>query len=249
MPYARNDGLDIYYEAHGAGPPLVLLHGFTAQSSQWQGYGYAGALQRSHRVILIDARGHGRSAKPHAHSAYRLETRLSDIAAVLDELGIGRAHFCGYSMGGWLAFGMAFHHPQRVASLIVGGAHPYEEKLDAFRGVDGSDPDAFIAALERFIGERIGSQARRSILQNDLAALCAAATGRDSFAPCLGALSVPLLLFVGERDQRLALVRRAAEAAGARLVVLPDRNHANALAARAALLPHIETFLQVAGPA
>ncbi|HJW54403.1 MAG TPA: hypothetical protein VJ577_03945, partial [Burkholderiaceae bacterium] len=67
------------------------------------------------------------------------------------------------------------------------------------------------------------------------------------FAPCLHALSVPLLLFVGDRDQRLALVRRAADViAGARLVVLPGQNHAVALAAGAALMPHIEAFLQTA---
>lgn len=246
MPYARNDGIDIYYEEHGAGAPLVLLHGFTAQSAQWRAYGYVGELQRTHRLILIDARGHGRSARPHAREAYALQDRLADIVAVLDVLGIERAHFCGYSMGGWLAFGMAFHHPQRVASLIVGGAHPYEEKFDAFDGVDGSDPDAFIAALERFIGERVGSQTRAVILQNDLHALCAAATDRAGFADRLGALAVPLLMFVGECDQRLAAVRQAAAQLNAALVVLPGLGHANALAARVTLLPHIKAFLRAA---
>lgn len=245
MPYARNDGIDIYYEVHGAGPPLVLLHGFTAQSGQWKAYGYVDQLQRSHQVILIDLRGHGRSAKPHEPSAYRLQLRLADIAAVLRECGIARAHFFGYSMGGWLAFAMALHHPEMVASLIVGGAHPYEEKLDAFAGVNGRDADAFIAALERFIGERIGSQVRPLILQNDLAALCAAAVDRDGLAPRLGALAAPLLLFVGDRDQRLEPVRRAAaEIGNARLVVLPGLGHASALSGRVALMPHIEAFLQ-----
>lgn len=245
MPFARNDGVDIYYEVHGAGPPLVLLHGFTAQSAQWKAYGYVDALRQSHQVILIDARGHGKGAKPHERSAYRLQARLADIIAVLDALDVDRAHFCGYSMGGWLAFGMAIHFPQRVASLIGGGAHPYEEKFDAFCGVDGNDPDAFIAALEQFIGERIAAQARSFILQNDLVALCAAATDRDSFAPHLSMLAVPVLLFVGERDQRLEQVRRAAaEITGAQLIVLPGHNHASALSACAALMPHIGAFLQ-----
>lgn len=244
MPYAHHADIAIHYEVHGAGPPLVLLHGFTAQSSQWQLYGYVNALQRSHQLILIDARGHGRSAKPHARSAYRLQERLADIVAVLDALDIGRAHFCGYSMGGWLAFGMACHHPRRVASLIVGGAHPYEERFDAFHGVDGSDPDAFIAALERFIGERIGSQARAAVLQNDLAALCAAATDRESLAVCLGRTAVPSLLFVGERDRRLPLVQHAATAPGSSgPAILPGLGHAGALSARAALMPHILAFL------
>ncbi|KIF82773.1 alpha/beta fold hydrolase [Noviherbaspirillum autotrophicum] len=244
MPYAHNDGIDIYYETHGEGPPLVLLHGFTAQSAQWQAYGYVDELRQSHRLILIDARGHGNSAKPHERSAYRLEQRLGDIVAVLDALGIACAHFCGYSMGGWLAFGMACHHPQRVASLIVGGAHPYQETFDTFEGVDGADPDAFIAALEGFIGERIGARARAVILDNDLAALCAAAVDRASFAAWLPSLAVPLLMFVGERDQRLAPVRRAAAELDAALVVLPHYGHGGALAARAALMPHFRAFLQ-----
>lgn len=247
MPYAHNDGFDIYYETHGAGPPLVLLHGFTASSAQWKAYGYVDALQQSHRVILIDARGHGASAKPHERSAYRQERRLADIVAVLDALDIERAHFCGYSMGGWLAFGMAFHHPRRVASLIVGGAHPYEETFEAFEGIGGIDdidPDAFMAALERFIGERIGAQARAAILDNDLAALCAAAVDRASFAACLPSLAAPLLMFVGGRDQRLESVRRAAAELDAPLIELPSYGHAGALAARAALLPRIAAFLQ-----
>lgn len=245
MPYANNEGVDIYYEVHGAGPPLVLLHGFTAQSSQWSAYGYVDELQRSHQLILIDLRGHGRSAKPHERNAYRLQTRLADIAAVLAELGIGRAHFCGYSMGGWLAFGMALFHPTMVASLIVGGAHPYEEKFDAFNGVDGTDQEAFVAALEQFIGERIGRQARSVILQNDLVALCAAAIDRDSFSSRLSELAAPLFMFVGDRDQRLAPMQRAAaEVDGSALIVLPNLGHATALSARATLMPHIKAFLQ-----
>jgi pimeloyl-ACP methyl ester carboxylesterase len=78
------------------------------------------------------------------------------VVAVLDALNIPKAHFCGYSMGGWVGFGMARYARHRVHSLIIGGACPCREsRWDAFRQVDGTDPDAFIAPLEEGIGERI----------------------------------------------------------------------------------------------
>jgi pimeloyl-ACP methyl ester carboxylesterase len=82
-----------------------------------------------------------------------LPLRVSDIVAVLDELGIEKAHYYGYSMGGWIGFGMAKHASDPLRTLIIGGAHPYADKAEPFYGVDGTDPDAFIAAMEKFVGQ------------------------------------------------------------------------------------------------
>lgn len=244
MPYADNNGTRIWYEARGEGEALVLLHGFTSSSAHWKVGGYLSALEKSHRVVLIDLRGHGKSAKPQESAAYTLEQRLTDIDAVLRELGIARAHFCGFSMGGWLACAMAASQPQRVASLIVGGAHPYDENFAPFAHLDGSDPDAFIDALEQFLGEAIPPAARRMMLLNDLRALCAAATDRASLESELERIRVPLLMFVGDRDQRLAAVQRAAQAMQAKLVIVPEAGHTNTLDASGILLPEIRLFLR-----
>jgi pimeloyl-ACP methyl ester carboxylesterase len=83
----------------------------------------------------------------------------------------GGAHFFGYSVGGWIAFGLAVHHPALVRSLIVGGAHPYEDTLASFQRADGTDQNVFIAALEGFIGERVSELAKPMRLQNDLIVL------------------------------------------------------------------------------
>lgn len=243
MPFADNNGMRIWYEARGEGEPLVMLHGFTSSSAHWKVYGYASALEKSHRVVLVDLRGHGKSAKPHERQAYALEQRLADIDAVLRELDIGSAHFCGFSMGGWLAYAMAARSPDMVKSLVIGGAHPYEESFAPFAGVDGSDPDTFIAALERFLGENITPEVRRMMLLNDLRALCAAATDRVSLAPALEGLQLPSMMFVGDRDQRLAAVQRAAQAMEARLVIVPGIAHAGTLSASAVLIPEIKSFL------
>jgi pimeloyl-ACP methyl ester carboxylesterase len=244
MPFVHNDGIDIYYEIHGEGEPLVLLHGFVASSLQWHRWDYVDELKRSHQLVLIDLRGHGRSEKPHTHDEYTLEKRLADICAVLNALAIERAHFMGYSMGGWLAYGMAVRHGEMVASLMIGGAHPYAESFQSFDGVDGRDADVFVAALEKFSGERISSQFKPVILQNDLVALAAAATDRDGFGSDLHRITQPLLLFAGELDQRLEQIQRAAKVLDCHdLLIVPGANHAGALTGGKILLPSMKKFL------
>src|SRR5215471_13174551 len=105
MPYADNDGVRIHYQVEGEGPPLVLQHGFSESVVDWYEAGYVDALRSDYRLILIDARGHGASDKPHDPDAYELERRVADVVAVLDGLAIGKAVFWGYSMGGWIGFG------------------------------------------------------------------------------------------------------------------------------------------------
>ena len=125
MPYADNRGVRIHYEVEGTGPPLVLQHGFTDSIGGWRQFGYVDALKGSYRLILLDARGHGASDKPRDPAAYDMALRASDVVAVLDELGVERAHYLGYSMGGRIGFDTARLALERLRSLLIGGAHPY----------------------------------------------------------------------------------------------------------------------------
>src|SRR5262249_18139552 len=106
-----NHGTRIYYQSEGTGPPLVLQHGFSQSIEDWYECGYVDALKHDYRLILVDARGHGSSDKPHDPAAYGLDKRAGDVVAVLDAIGISRAHFWGYSMGSWIGFGMAAFAP------------------------------------------------------------------------------------------------------------------------------------------
>lgn len=243
MTTINNNGVNIYYEVLGKGKPVVLLHGFTASSAQWQYARIAGELAKDYQVILVDLRGHGKSDKPHDAEAYSLEHRLSDINAVLDDLNLERVHLLGYSMGGWLAFGMAAQYPERVASLITGGAHPFDESAAPFRQVSGGDPEAFIEALEAFIGETILDVAKPLVLQNDLVAMVAAAVDRHDMSAELGGKTIPMFLFIGEQDKRLPAATRAAEQLGAELLVLPRVGHAMTLFSGPALAEAIKGFL------
>ncbi|MDQ5830432.1 MAG: alpha/beta hydrolase, partial [Actinomycetota bacterium] len=105
MPYADNRGVRIYYEVEGEGSPLVLGHGFSDSLESWREYGYTEPLKQEHRLILIDARGHGASDKPHDPEVYGLEQRPADVVSVLDDLDIAQVHYFGYSLGGWIGLG------------------------------------------------------------------------------------------------------------------------------------------------
>ena len=77
MPYVNSNGVHIYYELEGQGPPLVLAHGGTGSLGAWRQYGYTDALRREFQLILFDARGHGRSDRPHEAVDRRNKQRLA----------------------------------------------------------------------------------------------------------------------------------------------------------------------------
>ncbi len=112
------DGVILAGEEQGEGPPIVLLHGLTATRR----YVVMGsrALERSgHRVVLYDARGHGRSSPAPSPDAYAYDELVVDLEAVLDGLAIDRAVLAGASMGGHTALAFARRHPERVAGLVI----------------------------------------------------------------------------------------------------------------------------------
>jgi pimeloyl-ACP methyl ester carboxylesterase len=131
MPYARNavDGSRVYFEDDGGeGTPVLILGGFLDPIDLVRGSPIAQALRQlaeEFRLVYVDHRGHGRSEAPHDARAYAMPLRVADAVAVLDELGIERAHFVGISWGGRLLFGIGQHAPQRIRSLVIVGQQPY----------------------------------------------------------------------------------------------------------------------------
>lgn len=115
------DGLQIHYSVEGRGEPVVLIHGFVANRlMQWTLPGITGALAKDFQVIALDNRGHGRSSKPHDPQKYGLEM-VHDVARILDQLKLPKAHLVGYSMGGLITAKFAVTYPQRVLTATVGG--------------------------------------------------------------------------------------------------------------------------------
>lgn len=127
-------GAEIYYEIHGDGPPLVLLHG-GVDPSQTFGAPLA-AMARTHRVIAIHMRGHGFSRNTDA--PWSSELMADDVAAVLQHLSIGKARFMGYSLGAGVALQVASRHPELVEKLVSVSVDyrtddDYPEVREAFR--------------------------------------------------------------------------------------------------------------------
>ncbi|MBB5392157.1 MULTISPECIES: alpha/beta fold hydrolase [unclassified Herbaspirillum] len=246
MPFALSDGRQIHYQVEGQGAPLLLHHGFTSSLEAWRFFGFTAALRERYRVIMFDALGHGQSDKPHETSAYSQPQRCRDALAVLDALGIERAHFFGYSLGGWVGYGLARHAPERLSSLILGAAHPDEDlSWNAFHGIDGRDPEAFIAAFETLLDERISPQVKMLIRANDLQALAAAAQQpRPSQQDVLARMDMPCLLFCGDADARHGAVQRtAARLARGEFATLPGVTHFGGLMQSALVLPPVLDFL------
>jgi len=244
MPFALNQGVRIHYETAGQGPALVLHHGTMGSGPDWRDLGYVDALKDRYRLILIDARGHGRSDKPHDPKAYDLSLRAGDVVAVLDDLGVPSAAFLGYSMGGWIGFGLAKHFPERFNAFIIGGAHPYAENTQAIRDRMPADPAAFAAGLEKTYGALLTPARRARLLANDLVALRALTQDRDDIADVLPTMTMPSLIFVGELDPRLAQARQAASRMpNATFLGLPGCDHVGTTRRTDVILPRIKAVL------
>ncbi|HEY0303065.1 MAG TPA: alpha/beta fold hydrolase [Rhizomicrobium sp.] len=183
---------------------MILIHGFTSNRTEnWRRLGWYGALERRKtRVIALDLRGHGESAKPHDPAAYGLGAMAGDILNLMDHLGVARAHLLGFSLGARLALAAALRAPGRFATLTLGGVG---EKL--FEPRLAGNPMA--EAMEEADVEKIAEPLLRSFRQfaddqgEDRLALAALARAKDEpiSKDELAGLSVPVLVVAGARDE------------------------------------------------
>ncbi len=113
--YAPVNGLKMYYEVHGSGDPVVLLHGaFMTITNNWTGW--IGELSKTRKVIAVELQGHGRTAD--IDRDISSANLADDVAALLDHLKVPRADVIGYSMGGGVAMQCAIRHPEKVRKVV-----------------------------------------------------------------------------------------------------------------------------------
>lgn len=205
MRHATNRGCRIAFEVAGEGPAVVLQHGLFSGRATWHANGFVAALARELSVVTVDSLGHGDSDKPAEPAPYRRDARADDLAAVLDALGIERAHVVGYSMGGWIAAGFAARHSGRLLSVAIGGW----------------DPVAGRAATPAFETVLAGVRARASQLaawirpefELGLRACWDALAEVEGAEAALAGCGAPVLLWAGREDP----CHDAAQALAARL--------------------------------
>jgi pimeloyl-ACP methyl ester carboxylesterase len=265
MAYASNpvDDVRTYFEdAGGNGLPVVFFAGFSDPLEYSQATDLARELSGDFRLIFADHRGQGRSDKPREAEAYSLVTRVADVGAVLDELGIDRAHFVGFSWGARLGFAMGEHAPERLLSLVLCGNQPYEWDpgwpmarvvSEAVAALREGGIVSFVESWEASLGERFPEPIRTWMLENDAAALEAMWRSAWTEGPISRDLTkwrVPCLICVGETDDmRTNAERAAAEIPNATFLPLAGHTHYSAPDAVDELLPAVLDLFRSATPA
>ena len=253
MPYATNpsDQGRLWFEVLGDGPAVIMHHGFSRSLLEWHPL-YTATLAQDFRLILMDARGHGRSSKSTHAEAYDMGNRVADVCSVLDAAGIAAAHYVGYSMGGQVGFGMARYARERLLSLTVGGMHPWPPDADGadrsgFAASLAQGIEAHVARMETRLEAALPEPFRSELLANDAQALAAVAgSTRDrALHEDLAEFDLPALLYCGTLDGFIDGARRAADVMpNAEFVALERLDHLAAVMRADRALPVLTDFLR-----
>src|SRR6266446_5109752 len=253
MPKINRDGVEIYYEVHGSGPPLLLTHGYSSTSAMWQGQ--IEALSKRHKLVLWDMRGHGQSDYPDDPRAYSEALTVAYMAALLDEVGATSAIVGGLSLGGDMSLAFYRAHPERVRALLIIDTGPGFKKDDAREVWNKRAHDTG----DRFDREGLevlksGSRERSSVTHRDATGLARAARGmltqRDArVIESLPDIKVPSLIVVGADDTPFLAASdyMAAKIPGAQKVVIPAAGHSANLDQPQAFNAAVLGFLRDAG--
>ena len=227
-----SDGVEIYYEDQGEGEPIVLVHGFASDLRRnWKDVGWFDWLtEAGYRVIALDCRGHGRSAKLYNTDDYTGLTMPGDVINLMDHLGLKTAFLMGYSMGGMIAARLVQHHEERFRKVILAGVGG--SMLNAGRGDGSAIADALLAESADDVKDP-AARGFRTFAEASGADLRALATYMQAGRPVFvsgdfAELTLPVLVVAGERDD---LVGNPADLAacfeGGRAVIVPRRDHLN----------------------
>ena len=261
-------GRALHVECAGAGPSVLLLHGFTGSTRTLDGVA-AGLRAAGFATIAVDLLGHGRSDAPRAREPYAMERCVASLTRVLDAVGAARAAVLGYSLGGRVALGLSVAHPERVRGLVLVGASagiadPAERA--ARRRADESladaiERDVLPAFVDRWMAlplfatqERLGpahwAAARAQRLANRAHGLAASLRGIGTGAQpplhdALARLPVPALFVAGAEDAKFRAIAEdlARRTPRGRALAIPEAGHAAHLEAPATFLAGVRAFL------
>jgi pimeloyl-ACP methyl ester carboxylesterase len=244
------NGIEIYYEDHGSGYPVVMTHGYGSTSAMWQGQ--VKPLSERYRLITWDMRGHGGTDSPEEQSAYSEAHTVEDLAALLRRLGVEQAVIGGLSLGGYMSLAFNLAHPEMVKALILCDTGPGYRNP---KSREGWNETAYKRA-ERFeemgldaLGRSPEVEAVRS-RHRSAAGLARAARGMlaqfDSrVIESLESITVPTLIIVGANDTPFLAGTdyMASKIPNARKVVIPDAGHAANIDQPAAFNEAVLSFL------
>jgi 2-succinyl-6-hydroxy-2,4-cyclohexadiene-1-carboxylate synthase len=242
--------LDVHVEVCGEGFPLLLLHGFTGESSTWTPF--CSIWGKHSKLIIPDIIGHGETDSPKDVHRYTIELAANDLLKLLDELEIEQTDLLGYSMGGRLALTFAILFPERVRKLILESASPglrTEEERIQRRMKDGELANfikdngihSFVDYWEgislfstmRNLPESIQKSIRKQRLSNNTKGLANSLLGmgtgsQPSWWEKLSLLNCEVLLVTGNKDEKFCKIaeKMLKDLKNASNIVINDSGHA-----------------------
>jgi pimeloyl-ACP methyl ester carboxylesterase len=239
MAYADVDGLQMYYEDRGQGPPVVLLHGGLLTIELTFGL-VVPLLAEHHRVIAVELQGHGRTADIDRPMTFG--HLAADVVGLLDRLHIEQADIVGFSLGGLTAYELLVHHPRRVRRAVVASADHRNDRGGEVHP-DRLPTEADFAAMRDAYASVAPDPAHFAVFAEKTAAMVHGFGGWSDEQ--LRAIEVPVLVLIGDTD--FILVENAAEAAelmpNAQLAVLPGTTHMGVTRSEL-FAPVVELFLR-----
>ncbi|HEU4799979.1 MAG TPA: alpha/beta hydrolase [Gemmatimonadales bacterium] len=252
--YAPVNGLHMYYEIHGSGEPVVLLHGaFMTITNNWAGW--IDELSRTRQVIAVEMQGHGRTAD--IPRAFSNENHADDVAALIRYLKLPRADLIGYSMGGGVAMQVAVRHPDLVRKVVVISSTFRRDGMTQ----EGRDAIAGLTA-EVFKGSPLETEYQRLSPTPDQFAtfvermVAGFAKGNDLSAAQLRSTTAPMFFIHGDADgirlQHVAEMFRLkggethgdlGQRSASRLAILPNTTHVTLMERQSIIVPMVNDFL------
>lgn len=244
----NRNGVNIHYEDHGAGPAVLLSHGYSATSQMWKGQ--VDALTDRYRVITWDMRGHGETDSPEDQGEYSEAKTVDDMAAILRHLGLETAVIGGLSLGGYMSLAFNVAHPDMVRALMLFDCGPgYKnpkaregwnetaskraENFEA-KGLDALGSSDEVRVSTHKSAEGLARAARGMLAQFD-----------SRIIESLETIAVPTLVLVGADDTPFlgASDYMSAKIPGAVRVTVPEAGHAANIHQPAAFNAAVESFL------
>ena len=248
MPLAPVNGINLYYEEHGAGYPLVWSHEFAGDYRSWRAQ--VNFFSRRYRVITYNARGYPPSDVPDCLNDYTQAQSVDDLKGLLDYLEIDRAHVGGLSMGGNVALNFGLTYPDAARSLIIAGTGAGSTDADAFRENVNQRADAMraggMAAMDDYSNSQTRVQLRRKdplgfeefrqgLMEHSALGSALTFAGVQGRRPTIfaledkmRALDVPALIMTGDEDEPCietsVFMKRCIPKSG--LAFLPQSGHA-----------------------
>ncbi len=248
MAQIHRDGVQVYYEEHGSGPPILLSHGYSSTTHMWAGQ--VEEFSGSRKLISWDMRGHGQTDSPEDQAQYSEATSVEDMAAILNAVGEESAIIGGLSLGGYMSLAFYLKYPERTRALMLFDTGPgyknplaregwnetAEQRAQSFetRGLEAAGRGTEVNTSLHRSADGLARAARGMLAQVD-----------SRVIECLPEIKVPTLVLVGGNDKPFlgASDYMTAKIPGCVRATIADAGHAANIDQPAAFNEAVASFL------